>query len=84
METSPVTESIDLPLTGSDACPDCGSGSTVQVVYGLTDEVLDQAIADGDVVHGGWFPTDFAPTRHCKACHAQWVETDEYLGSLAG
>ncbi|WP_419817672.1 hypothetical protein [Glaciibacter flavus] len=60
------------------ACPECGSGSTVQVIYGLPDVDLFDAADAGFVIFGGHLFEAEGPTRECRGCHAEWREVDGY------
>lgn len=64
------------------ACPDCRSGATVQIIYGIPDDVLRIAADEGDVVLGGWLTETDAPTRHCRACGSEWLDADDYVERL--
>ncbi|MGO7983824.1 hypothetical protein ACC691_38950, partial [Rhizobium johnstonii] len=44
------------------ACPECGSGSTIQIIYGVPDELLRFAAEEGYVILGGWLFADDATT----------------------
>ncbi|MET0725557.1 MAG: hypothetical protein ABWY36_04345 [Leifsonia sp.] len=64
------------------ACPDCGSGATIQIIYGIPDAVLREAAEEGDVILGGWLGETDAPTRHCRGCGSEWLEADDYIERL--
>ncbi|MEJ3406129.1 hypothetical protein WDJ51_15445 [Rathayibacter sp. YIM 133350] len=64
------------------ACPECHSGSTIQIIYGVADALLIEAADDGEVILGGWLYASDAPTRHCKGCGAEWVDVDDYIDRL--
>jgi hypothetical protein len=64
------------------ACPDCGSGATIQIIYGIPDDLLREASDEGHVILGGWLDENDAPTRHCRGCSAEWVDADDYVDRL--
>jgi hypothetical protein len=51
-------------------CPDCGRAPIARIVYGeikLSDEMADK-IKRGEMVLGGCFVLEDAPTWRCTAC----------------
>jgi hypothetical protein len=64
--TSPDTTAI---------CPSCGSGQSVQIVYGLPSFRLFKASERGEVAIGGCIVGREGgdPDRQCRDCGHEWV-----------
>jgi hypothetical protein len=65
-----------MPFQDNPACPRCGDGSVVRVLYGVpdfNDAALMRAKQEGRVVFGGGHPEKRAHDFLCRACVYQWV-----------
>ena len=57
-----------------DTCPECGSGSTIPIVYGYPGADLVQQVERGEIALGGCVVTGEGsdPNRRCRACDWEW------------
>ncbi|MDP7418914.1 MAG: hypothetical protein QF483_03425 [Gammaproteobacteria bacterium] len=53
-------------------CPECGSLSTVPILYGYPMEGAMEAARQGKIKLGGCIVRDDNPRKQCKACDHWW------------
>ena len=62
-----------LEFANPTHCPRCGGTQVARIVFGLpTDEDIEDAQEDGDVVFGGCCVDLDAPPFYCKGCDFRW------------
>jgi hypothetical protein len=55
-----------------ELCPSCGSRSVVRIVYGLPNEVGQEAARRGAITLGGCIVVEDAPKWQCGDCGHEW------------
>lgn len=66
-------EELLEPPRKPDSCPKCGSRATAYLVFGLpSEEAIEDAQEDGDIVFGGCTIDDDAQPWCCKNCWHDW------------
>lgn len=64
------------------ACPSCGSGRVVAIVYGYPGPELRDLVASGQVHLGGCCVSGDDPDWHCAECGHEWISTPRDLEEL--